>query len=431
MAKTNITDAWLAKRVLPDGVDREKWWDDALPGFGVIVGRRFSTFIVQHRVNGKQRLETVGRFGRPGAGEEYGDAWTVTRARKRARELLGQMSAGIEPEDTSEEPTLRDAFKAHEARLRKKGRSEATIATLKKSMPYVEDWLDRPISELTGADLVDLHERIKSQAKQRANARNEKGAPLANRVIANISVVWNTLNKKLEGRLGTWNPAAAVDKDTLKPKRTRISTEALPGWYARVQTMTSPIQRDGLLLALFTGLRHEDVRTIRLEHVDFDAATLRLPDPKGGEARAFTIPLSQTCLGILKRRQETNSKVIGRPDGGWAFPAINAKGEVGPISDLRQQVHDGKQHSRFPAEDVHTLRRTYESVAHEAGVSELDQHVLTNHAYGTHNVNATYIAQHLDHLAACQDSIERALWSRIKPDSATKAKQRRARMRAV
>ena len=68
---------------------------------------------------------------------------------------------------------------------------------------------------------------------------------------------------------------------------------------------------------------------------------------------------------------------------------------------------------------------------HEAGVGELDQHVLTNHAYGTHDVNATYIAQPLDHLAACQDTIERALWARIKPDSASKAKQRRAKMRAV
>jgi hypothetical protein len=39
------------------------------------------------------------------------------------------------------------------------------------------------------------------------------------------------------------------------------------------------------------------------------------------------------------------------------------------------------------------LRRTYESVAHEVGISELDQHVLTNHAFASHNVNATYIAQ--------------------------------------
>jgi hypothetical protein len=105
-----------------------------------------------------------------------------------------------------------------------------------------------------------------------------------------------------------------------------------------------------------------------------------------------------------------------------AFPAINTAGGVGPISDLRQQVHDGNKHTRFPAEDVHTLRRTYESVAHEVGITELDQHVLTNHAFASHNVNATYIAQALPHLARCQATIEAALWKRIKT-----ANRRRAR----
>jgi hypothetical protein len=107
--------------------------------------------------------------------------------------------------------------------------------------------------------------------------------------------------------------------------------------------------------------------------------------------------------------------VLPAGDGGFAFPTLNAAGEVGPISDLRQQIHDGTKHARFPAEDVHTLRRTYESVAHEVGISELDQHVLTNHAFASHNVNATYIAQALPHLAQCQATIEAALWKRIKP----------------
>jgi hypothetical protein len=59
------------------------------------------------------------------------------------------------------------------------------------------------------------------------------------------------------------------------------------------------------------------------------------------------------------------------------------------------------------------LRRTYESVAHEIGISELDQHVLTNHAFASHNV-ATYFAQALPHLANCQAKIEAALWKRMR-----------------
>jgi integrase len=271
--------------------------------------------------------------------------------------------------------------------------------------------------------------RIKASARSRegTNPNNERGAPLANRVIAHVSACWNTLNKKLEGGLGTWNPARSVERDRLTAKRERIADADLPDWYARVQTMRNPIQRDGLLLALFTGLRSEHVRSIRFEHVDWSERSLRLPDPEGGADRAFKIPLSKTGLEILRRRRDQNAAhpLFPTGDGGFAFPGVNSTGQLGPIVDLRQQVHDGNKHARFPAEDVHTLRRTYESVAHEIGISELDLHVLTNHAFVSHNVNATYIAQALPHLAQCQAAIEAGLWKRIK------SKQPRTRVRRV
>jgi integrase len=34
--------------------------------------------------------------------------------------------------------------------------------------------------------------------------------------------------------------------------------------------MRSAIKRDGLMLALYTGLRRDDVRTMRFDQVDFD-----------------------------------------------------------------------------------------------------------------------------------------------------------------
>jgi integrase len=278
--------------------------------------------------------------------------------------------------------------------------------------------------------LVELHEKIKREARQRegTNPHNARGAPLANRVIAHVSACWNTLNKKLEGGLGAWNPARSVERDRLVEKGERLVD--LADWYARVQAMRNPIQRDGLAFALFTGLRSEDVRTIRYEHVDWRERTLLLPDPKGGKERSFKIPLSATCIEILRRRQRENpeSPLLLEGDAGYAFPGINADGKVGPIADLRQQVHDGDKHGRFPAEDVHTLRRTYESVAHEAGISELDQHVLTNHSFSSHNVNATYIRQSMPHLAKCQASIEAALWNRIgKRERTRRARRERTR----
>jgi hypothetical protein len=93
---------------------------------------------------------------------------------------------------------------------------------------------------------------------------------------------------------------------------------------------------------------------------------------------------------------------LGRGDEGWCFPGIDQEGTVGPVAELRAAVtvrKNGKRvaEGRFPVEDVHSLRRTWESIANDEGITELDQHVLSNHSFGSHNVNATYISQHIDH----------------------------------
>lgn len=416
----HITEAWLTAetaRPLPDGAAQLEYRDTRMVGFGVIVGRKGATFFVQRRVGGRRKMVTIGRYGHPGAGADHSERWTVKRAREEAERLVGSMSSGVDPRPRNPaiDKTLRDAFEAHIERLERKGRAAATIATFKKSMPYLEAVLDRPIAELDGEVLTKVYESIKAKARPMAGAKNARGAPLANRVITNVGTAWESLNRKLGGKLGTWNPAKAVEKEALQPKRSRIPDELLPDWYARVQSMRNPIQRDGLVFALFTGLRSEDVRASRREHVNAKAKTLALPDPKGGEGRAFAIPLPKTCLQIVERRKKDNAHDLARDagDDGWLFPAVDSDGEVGPIGDLRQQVH-GDKHARFPAESVHDLRRTYLSVAQEAGISELDRHVLTNHSFASHNVNATYIAQHIGHLAKCQAKIEAALWRKIK-----------------
>jgi hypothetical protein len=57
-------------------------------------------------------------------------------------------------------------------------------------------------------------------------------------------------------------------------------------------------------------------------------------------------------------------------------------------------------------------------------ISELDQHVLSNHSLGAHNVNATYISQHIGHLAKCADKIDAGIKARTQP---RKRKQRHLR----
>lgn len=413
--RTKLTEKSLAALQLPAGKSQDVYWDvdrKSPRGFGVVVGKQARTFILDRRVNGKKERTKIGIAGDV---REDGHHWSLELARQRAEELCGTVAAGGSLSNeriATKEPTLRQGMKAHLERMKAKGRAERSIQTFEWEMlKHLHAWLDRPINDV---DLAAIQKSIKANTAKRegTNPRMPTGSYVANRVIAHVSASWRSLNRVLKGKLGNWNPANSVDKTKYVPKRERI--EDLPDWAKRVATMRSPIRRDGLMFTLYTALRHEDVRSVRFDDVDFEASTLRLPDPKGGEAAAFTIPLCASALELLKRRKQDNARDIGNLDGGWCFPALDAKGKVGPISDLRQSSR--LRGGRFPVEDVHSLRREWESIAAESGISEIDQHVLTNHSFANHNVNASYISQHINHLATCAAKMDDAIGKRLRGD---------------
>lgn len=53
--------------------------------------------------------------------------------------------------------------------------------------------------------------------------------------------------------------------------------------------------------------------------------------------------------------------------------------------------------------------------------------MLSNHSLGAHNVNATYISQHIENLAKCADKIDAGITRRIKNPQPRKRKQRQLR----
>lgn len=423
-----LTDKAVAEIALPEGRPQVIEWDSELTGFGVVVGKRRRTFIVKARVKGQQRRMAIGALGEVREDRRH---WTTTLARQRAKELLGDMASGVDPNADRDEaaptgPTLREAMEVHVARMRKKHRSERSIQTIEWEInKHLANWIDRPIAELTGPVLVELHDRIKAETRARrgSNPQNAKGAPLANRVIRHVSACWNSLNRKLEGALGSWNPAKVVDPDVLKPKRERVADEDLPAWWTKVHTL-SPVRRDLHLFCMFSAMRSEAARHVRWEHVDLDALSLKVPNPKGGEAKAFRLPLGPTLVELLRRRRTENA-VEFEPyggDAGYVFPSLTrAKPfRVQPIAEAKERrlnrvTGERERYLTGP----HVSRRTFLSVAAEAGISELDRSVLANHAFGSQSVNQTYIEQHFGHLLECQARIDAALLARTRAQTGT------------
>src|SRR5262249_15061008 len=148
--------------------------------------------------------------------------------------------------------------------------------------------------------------------------------------------------------------------------------------------------------------------TVRREHVDLERARLHVPKPKGGEKRAFDLPLSDFLVDLLRQRMEENAPFF--PDSPWVFPAFSKKAD-GHIAEPRG-------HFKAVPFMVHGLRDTYITAAHRAGVSKTDIKLLVNHALPQADVTEGYIGERdsLEHLRPLQQRVTDRLRNLIDPE---------------
>jgi integrase len=371
------------------------YWDTEVRGFGVIARANSSSFIVLRDVNRRPVKVTIGRLG----------AYTVTEAKDIAREHIHAMRNGINPNQAREEKrlaaekareegvTLKGAVAIHVADMRAEQRAAESIDFIENVFLrlYVPELANRPLASLSRIACRELHAKLST----------ERGPATANRVLKTLRAVWRSAARVYES-LPT-APTIAVKFHKMKRRRAPIAWANLPSWWATVESLKNPVRRDLQRLLLFTGLRSTDGKTIRWEHIDFEAGTLHRPKPKGGEDRAFTIPLCSHVLAMLKRRKEENEQRF--PGSPWVFPVHRRKQLVSHIVEVdEQRIVDGK-HLRGFLPSPHRLRDTFLSAAHDCGVSPLDQKTLANHALPSGDITEGYIRPGLEHLREVAEKI--------------------------
>jgi integrase len=203
------------------------------------------------------------------------------------------------------------------------------------------------------------------------------------------------------------NPTISVDWFPEYRRNAAIPAEQLGAWHKDTQALSNPIRRDFYLFILFTGLRRESAAEIRWEHVDLDKGTLLIPEPKGGTKRAFTLPLSDLPIEILRRRQVGNEKLT--PNSPWAFSSDKSK--TGHIAEPK--LTQAQKASLMVPFSVHGLRHTWITAANAAGLSPYDIKMLTNHMLPKGDVTAGYIGLHMEALRASQQRVTDYLRSLI------------------
>lgn len=372
--------------------------DTELPGFAVLVGKRKKTFVIQGDIRkGKQRLSIRLKVG--AVGEK-----TTREARAEAKEFLGKIAKGIDPReknhqsDTTEQrtvgiPTLLQAWQRYQdAHVARKGLSGTTIKNYRDHVErLMSDWLDKPLSVL-GLDpslVASRHDKITC----------EHGPYIANGCMRSLRAIYNHARKTAR-QLPAENPVSAVDWNQEKSRDTGLGLNEIAAWMNDLAALDNPVRREYHLFLLLSGSRPDALKRAQIEDIDFHARILHMPKPKGGEAKAFDIPLSRAMILCLARVLRLGRLLYPTQARDWIFPADSASGHLAEHKEDRQTL----------AKWGNDLRQTYRTVAQAAGIADLDIHLLMNHSVA--GVNAGYITRSKllnNHLRWQQETISRQI----------------------
>lgn len=363
---------------------------------------------------------------------------TLAEARIVATALRVKMMAGEDPAAERHADwrklTLEDAWALYSDSGRE--RSERTVEEGRALLDrYFPDWLKRPVASVTALEVHQRHRNIGTlKAPRRKMEEGKKRGPnwkgggryAADNAMRMFRAIYRRA-RKVYPQLPA-PPTDAVDYyNDGKRKDSAIPPDALAQWWRETWALENDVRRDLYILMLFTGLRRESACTVRVEDVNLEKGTLHIPKPKGGEERAFTLPLSSLLVELLRARIAGNPVWLERanksrqrrgkaplPPSPWVFPAHSASGHVEEpkpsAGEYTVKLGNGKEWH------PHALRHTYASVAtHRAKVHPYALKMLLNHALPEGDVTMGYVHVDLEALRKDQERITAAMLALCEP----------------
>jgi integrase len=351
--------------------------DSDVKGFGLRVGTNSKVYIAEGKVDGKTVRISIGHHG----------IFTAEQARSEAKNLLGMIARGINPNDISKAKkaksvTLSEVYQAYlKARNSLKPRTIYDYDRFMKT--YFEEWNNKPLAEIS----KDLIEKKHREIGERSEAQ-------ANLAMRFMRAIFNFALGQYEDSSGNAiiadNPIKRLSQTRawyrVERRQTLIKAHDLPAWFKAVNELpmhSSGINReavkDYLLLLIFTGLRREEGLGLQWKDVDFKAKTLTIPDPKNRQSH--TLPLSTFLFDLLKNRSDNNLE-----KSAFVFPGRGIKGYMDDPNKQMKIVVEKSGVTFTP----HDLRRTFITIAESLDISAYALKRLANHKM-TNDVTAGYI----------------------------------------
>jgi integrase len=305
---------------------------------------------------------------------------TLEAAKQQAAELLLQMHQGIDPKakrkaaqaakeaEERASVTLRAAFAeflAARPKLRQKSKADYIV-----SMRFFDNWMDRPMREITREMVQARHRQIAADVAERS-AGKRNGASSANGAMRTLRALWNYAADD-GGYDLLANPVKLRKQWFHEPRReSYIKPQDLAKFYAAVEALPNAVARDFLVMALFTGMRRGELSSLRWEDVDLEHRTLRVRAARTKGGKTLALPLCDVVYDLLRAR-----RALG--DTGFVFPST---GKTGHLAEPKFPLALVGKACGIAA-TCHDLRRTFVTVAEACGVDQYALKALVGHSFG-------------------------------------------------
>lgn len=392
-------------------------WDSEVRGLGLRLSAKTGTrtYVFVHRVRGGREVYiTIGRHNdgwRLGSGDPKFDP------RARAQELKLEMRRGVNPVEREEQEraakreqetkdkalatTLRETLASY---LAHKTLRPATVADMKRHVEVnLEDWIDRPVSQITRNDCL-----------AKFTAITERGAPQqANACMIYLRALLNFARESHATDDGAYpilavNPVTAMFRlrkaNPEQPRTRRIPLERIGHVWNMLRKRAKEARTDHERTAcdwvstmVLTGMRATESGSLLREDVDLQVRTIRLRSEVVKNHHGMLLSMSTALHEILsarlaandadtaaaRRRRRDRSTSYLFPSFGKKRPYISdARATMEAVAEVAGCFSLDKNGNKKYELSPHDLRRGLDDIAQACKIDSDTRRMLLNHIDG-------------------------------------------------
>lgn len=305
---------------------------------------KVKTFLLYKKVNGVPQKIKIGR---------YPDL-SIEQAKKEAKRLLALIALGHDIQAEKQEqqaPTFKELYEHyyHEHAIPFTKRPDDNRRTVE--LHVFPQFGKMKGNDITRKMMRKLHRELgKTHAKATAN-----------RIITIISAVFNFCIKN-DHFSGT-NPCIGVKRFKTTSRDRFLSPEELEKFFKAVNE-EEELQRDFVLMALFTGARRSNILSMKWTDIDFANKRWRISESETKNSDVNLVVLPRPALDILSKRQEQNKR--SDVPSLFVFPG---SGKDGHFKDPKKTFNRIRERMEVYDIRLHDLRRTLGSYMAITGAS--------------------------------------------------------------